>query len=208
MHLARTGAGTVVIDYRAALTLGRGAAAVTEADRLLYARPSRYAPSDALAGYATATFGTAPQAEQVAAVGRWVSRHLRYLPGASRGTDGAVETLLAGAGVCRDYTHLTIGLLRALDVPARLAAVYAPGCDPMDFHAVVEALVGDTWWVVDPTGLAPRTALVRIATGRDAADTAFLTNHGGAVVLHESTVLAIVDGALPVDDGTADVTLP
>jgi transglutaminase-like putative cysteine protease len=101
--------------------------------------------------------------------------------------------------VCRDYAHVTIAMLRALDVPARLVAVYAPGCAPMDFHAVTEAAVGDTWYVLDPTGLAPRSALLRISTGRDAADTAFLTNHGGAVQLRGSEVTAVVDGDLPRD---------
>ena len=55
-----------------------------------------------------------------------------------------IDTLLAGQGVCRDYAHLTITLLRALEVPARLVAVYAPGLSPMDFHAVVEADIDGT----------------------------------------------------------------
>ena len=50
-----------------------------------------------------------------------------------------------------------------------------PGLYPMDFHAVAEAYVDGGWYVVDATTLAPRQTLVRIATGRDAADTAFLT---------------------------------
>ena len=57
------------------------------------------------------------------------------------GPDGAVETLLGGQGVCRDYAHVVVALLRALDVPTRLVAVYAPGLSPMDFHAVAEAFV-------------------------------------------------------------------
>lgn len=52
--------------------------------------------------------------------------------------------------------------------------------DPMDFHAVAEAVVDGQWIVVDPTLLAPRTTLLRIATGRDAADTAFLGANGDA----------------------------
>ena len=87
-----------------------------------------------------------------------------------------METLEAGAGVCRDYAHLTAALLRALDIPARLVSVYAPQLQPPDFHAVVEAVVEGRWVVVDSTRLAPRRGLVRMATGRDAADTAFLTN--------------------------------
>ena len=110
----------------------------------------------------------------------WVGTRLDYVPGSSDPIDGAVDTLLAGAGVCRDYAHLVVALLRAVNVPARLVAVYAPGCQPMDFHAVAEAFVDGVWRVVDATCLAPRQTMVRIATGRDAADTAFLDNHKGA----------------------------
>ena len=105
---------------------------------------------------------------------------LNYVPGSSDPIDGAADTLLAGAGVCRDYAHLVVALLRAVFVPARLVSVYAPGLYPMDFHAVAEAFVDGQWRVVDATLLAPRQSLVRIATGRDAADTAFLDNHKGA----------------------------
>jgi hypothetical protein len=40
---------------------------------------------------------------------------------------------------------------------------------------------------------------VRIATGRDAADIAFLDNHRGAITLNRLEVIAIVDGDLPRD---------
>jgi hypothetical protein len=112
--------------------------------------------------------------------------------------DGAVDTLLAGAGVCRDFAHLVVALFRAVYVPARVVSVYAPGLDPMDFHAVVEAFVEGNWRVVDGTLLAPRQTLVRIATGRDAADIAFLDNHKGAITLNKLVVRAVVDGDLPL----------
>jgi transglutaminase-like putative cysteine protease len=101
--------------------------------------------------------------------------------------------------VCRDYAHLVVALLRAVNVPARLVSVYAPGLSPMDFHAVAEAFVDGHWRVVDATCLAPRQTLVRIATGRDAADTAFLDNHKGAIELTNMTVTATSDGDLPRD---------
>ena len=56
----------------------------------------------------------------------------------------------------------------------------------MDFHAVAEAYVDGGWYVVDATTLAPRQTLVRIATGRDAADTAFLTVTSGRTDLGRS----------------------
>ena len=69
----------------------------------------------------------------------------------------------------------------------------------MDFHAVAEAWIEDGWQVVDATTLAPRSTLVRIATGRDAADSAFLTTISGRVDLIDMEVMAIVD-ELPNDD--------
>jgi transglutaminase-like putative cysteine protease len=122
--------------------------------------------------------------------------------GSSDHTDGAVDTLLTRCGVCRDYAHLVVGLLRALAVPARLVACYAPGLSPMDFHAVVEAHVEGRWLVLDATRRAPRATLLRIATGRDAADTAFLSSYGGAVTVAEIEVMATSDGDLPPDDGS------
>ena len=170
--------------------------------------PSRFAESDRIAGFATAEFGglTAPL-DLLPAVSSWVGDRLAYVSGSSGPTDGAVETLMARQGVCRDFAHLTVALLRACGVPARLVAVYAPGLSPMDFHAVTEALVDGVWRVVDPTLLAPRSSLVRIATGRDAADTAFLTNQGGDLTFVEQEVSAVVEGDLPDDDVTALVGL-
>jgi len=77
----------------------------------------------------------------------------------------------------------------------------------MDFHAVAEAYVDGAWHVVDATRLAPRESLVRIATGRDATDTAFLSYYGGQLSIRAMTVTAAVHAVLPVDDGTGLVAL-
>ena len=111
--------------------------------------------------------------------------------------------------MCRDYAHLVLALLRARDVPARLVAVYAPGLSPMDFHAVVEAWVDGEWRLLDATGLAPRASMLRIATGRDAADTAFLSVHHGQADLLTMSVVAVVDALpdrRPGRDGPARLT--
>lgn len=206
IHQLDPGRGRLVVTYEATVRGRAQQVAGTAYERSLYLRPSRYAEADKFFGFAATEFaevleehGDAPQV-LLPRVAAWVGARLDYVPGASKPTDGATDTLLEGAGVCRDYSHLTVALLRALGVPARLAAVYAPGCDPMDFHAVAEALVGDTWFVADATCLAPRSSLVRIATGRDASDTAFCDNHGGQIELLSSQVFAIVDGTLPGDD--------
>ncbi len=188
------------ISYRARVQGRADLPAVDLTDLSLHRRPSRYAESDKIGGFAASEFAGVFDTELLDAVSSWVGTRLAYVPGSSGPLDGAIETLLAGAGVCRDYTHLAIALLRALGVPARMVAVYAPGCDPMDFHAVVEAHVGGGWHVIDATALAPRSTLVRIATGRDAADTAFMSTVFGNISLDSSEVTAIADDGLPEDD--------
>src|SRR3954453_14058505 len=201
VHRLRLAAGDTTITYTAHVDSAGSPREVTPAEWAEYLRPSRYCPSDQLEGYASSEFDRGlPRAELVAAVADWVSRRLVYTSGSSRPVDPAVDPLLLGQGVCRDYAHLTITLLRALEVPARLVAVYAPGLSPMDFHAVVEADVDGTWCVVDSTRLAPTSSLVRICSGRDAADTAFLSLFGGVAQFRSMEVTATTAGDLPAPD--------
>ena len=203
LHQLISGAGRMTIDYAAEVIGQSLSAPADDLDTIIYLRPSRYCESDTLL---PTEFRGLSGLELLTAVSTWVHDRLYYVPGSSRVTDGAVGTLLARQGVCRDYAHLVIALLRAIDVPARMAAVYAPGLSPMDFHAVAEAFVDGSWHVVDATGLAPRQSLLRISTGRDAADIAFLTNHWANLTLLDLQVLAIVD-ELPSDDFQRQVQL-
>lgn len=207
LHRLTARAGRLTTEYTARVDGTAATADATEADLLIYSRPSRYAESDALAPTAGGEFaGIRDPAELLAAVSSWVGTRLRYVSGSSLPTDGATRTLLARQGVCRDYAHLCVALLRGLGIPARMTAVYAPGVSPMDFHAVAEAWIDESWRAVDATTLAPRSSLVRIATGRDAADTAFLTVMSGRADLVEVEVSATVD-ALPDDDITELVSI-
>lgn len=199
IHKLDVQGGTLNVAYAASIIGRTDPAPVTEYDLSMYLRPSRYAEADKFYGFAATEFGAYDSATLLENVSSWVGTRLNYVPGSSDPIDGAVDTLLAGAGVCRDFAHLVVALLRAVNVPARLVSVYAPGLSPMDFHAVAEAYVDGQWRVVDGTLLAPRQSLVRIATGRDAADTAFLDNHKGAISLERLEVTAVVDGDLPRD---------
>ncbi len=197
----------VTVDYSATVAGRAEPEGATLAEQIRYVRPSRYAESDRLLPTAYAEFGGLHGEELVQAVRNWVYGELRYISGSSRGTDGAVETLLHRRGVCRDFAHLAIALLRSKDVPARLAAVYAPGLSPMDFHAVAEAYVNGAWRIIDPTGLAPRESMLRITAGRDSSDTAFLSTVGGSLTLNQLRVTAVVNGMLPAEDPAALVAL-
>ncbi len=210
VHLVACGAGSLTVGYRATVQRTPLEDPVpTVAERLFAVRPSRYCPSDLLEAFADAELGMpARAADRGRIIGDWVYGRLRYEPGSSGPLDTAVDTLLAGRGVCRDFAHLTLALCRTVGVPARLASVYAPGLSPMDFHAVAEVANGEQWEIVDATRLAPRQSLVRIATGRDAGDTAFSTTLDGAADLVASTVTAFVHGDFQVDDHLAAITMP
>lgn len=206
LHAIHAEPGKLTIDYTAHVAGRADALPASERELIRYLRPSRYCESDIIAPTALAEFGGLTGQELLAGISSWVGTRLEYVPGSSSPTDGAVATLLARQGVCRDYAHLCVAFLRACDVPARLVSVYAPGLDPMDFHAVCEAFVDGHWHVVDATTLAPRSSLLRIATGRDAADTAFMTLLTGNAELVGMSVGAVVD-TLPHDDVTQAVTL-
>jgi transglutaminase-like putative cysteine protease len=207
LHVCTAPVGRLRLSYDAVLTGRAEPALVDPVDDIVYRRPSRYAESDELGPTAWAQFAQLEGKELVDAVSSWVGTQLYYVSGSSRPTDGATQTLLARQGVCRDFAHLVTAMLRARNVPARLVAVYAPGLSPMDFHAVVEAAVEGRWYAVDATTLAPRGSLVRISTGRDASDTAFLTVQSGRADLLTMSVEAVSDPALPADDLTQLVSL-
>jgi hypothetical protein len=209
-HVLRAEPGQLVVVYEAEVArapVGE-AQVVTLRDRVDALRPSRYCPSDRLSGFAGSRFGQeSTSLDKVRSICAYVNRHIRYLSGSSTGTTDAVDTLVTGQGVCRDFAHLVAALCRAVDVPARVSGVYAPGLMPMDLHAVVEADIDGRWQVWDATRLAPRPSLVRIATGRDAADTAFATVLSGHADLTRLQVTAVAGGRLPNDDHVSLVTL-
>lgn len=192
--------GRMSLTYSAEVVGELTQAPVSPLDEIEFVRPSRYCDSDRLLAVAQAELGNASGHALVQAARDWANQHLAYAAGSSRPVDSALDTYLSRRGVCRDFAHLVITFLRAFNVPARLVSVYAPGLSPMDFHAVVEAAVDGQWWVVDATGLAPRASMVRIATGADTADTAFLTVTRGFVAFHSVIVNATVAGDLPADD--------
>lgn len=205
--LSSAPAGEFELSYRAVVEGTSDVLEASEVDLITYRTPSRYAGSDELAGVAGSLFQGLEGRAAVEAIVSWVHDNLRYLSGASRVTDTATDSYLARSGVCRDFAHLVITFLRARGLPARLAAVYAPGLSPMDFHAVVEVHVEGAWEVVDATRLAPRGTLLRIATGRDSADTAFLNVLDGRMDLGDLSVQAVVDGDLPTEHASDAVRL-
>jgi transglutaminase-like putative cysteine protease len=150
---------------------------------LPYLYPSRYCQSDRLLNFAGREFGhLRPGYWRVKAIHDWVQRHMAFKSGSSNISTSAIDTLIDRVGVCRDFAHLMIALCRAVNIPARFVTGIDYGADPAlgptDFHAYVETFVGDRWYLFDPAGVSPPMGLLRIGTGRDAADVSFATMFG------------------------------
>lgn len=144
--------------------------------------PSRYCQSDKLYRLAYSKFGDIQNSYlQVVAISDWIYENVEYLSGSTSSQTSAYDTVTERAGVCRDFAHLGIALCRALTIPARYFTGYAYQLNPPDFHACFEAYIGGQWLVFDATRLAPLNGLVKIAAGRDAADTAVASIFGSVV---------------------------
>jgi transglutaminase-like putative cysteine protease len=174
---------------------------------LNYLYPSRYCQSDRLIKLATDQFGQLRQGHsRVQAIAAWVQERVSFTSNSSNANTSAVDTLIERVGVCRDFAHLMIALCRAVNIPARFATGTDYGADPAlgppDFHAYVEAYVGGHWFIFDPSGTAIPMGLVRLGTGRDAADVAFATIFGS--VLSQPPLIR----AWAIEDAARGLVLP
>ena len=148
---------------------------------LQYLLQSRYCPSDrpeAISMAEEIAGALPPGYDQVEAIRAWIHEHIAYRYGVSDASTDAIDTVDAGAGVCRDFSHIGITLCRALRIPARMVVGYLYRLDPMDLHAWFEAFVDGRWYTFDATQDQPRGGRVVVAYGHDAADVAFISNYG------------------------------
>ena len=116
--------------------------------------------------------------ETVEAVSSWVRESLAYEPGATDVSTNARSALELGRGVCQDFVHVALALLRAAGIPARYASGYLhPDADAAvdtavtgQSHAWLEAWTG-SWQRIDPTNGQPvGEEHVLVARGRDDGD--------------------------------------
>ena len=148
---------------------------------------SRYCEVDLLANIAGNLFsGTQPGWGRVQAILDWVHSNVTFGYQFARATKTAAEVYQERQGVCRDFTHLAITFLRAMNIPARYATGYlgdigvpvSPAA--MDFSAWLEVYLGGKWWTVDARHNERRIGRVLMARGRDAVDVALTTAFGVA----------------------------
>ncbi|WP_223423836.1 transglutaminase-like domain-containing protein [Tateyamaria pelophila] len=151
-----------------------------------YLMPSRNCQSDLFLDFTASQFSDLRGGALVQAMSDWIKTNFNYDIFASNAGTTATESFSSLRGVCRDYAHVLIALVRAVGIPARFVSAYAPDVKPQDFHAVVEVFLEGDWHLVDPTGMAQPADIVRICVGRDAADASFLTSYGFLTLQEQS----------------------
>jgi transglutaminase-like putative cysteine protease len=106
-----------------------------------------------------------------------VRNQIAYEPGATNVSTTAGQAWAAGRGVCQDFTHAMLSILRALQIPAR----YVSGYLHTEAEALGRTVIGEShawveywdlgWHAVDPTNnRAVGAAHVVVARGRDYGD--------------------------------------
>ena len=116
--------------------------------------------------------------EAVIAAANWVHSELKYVPGTTGVHSSGLDALREGNGVCQDFAHLTLIVLRGMGIPARYVSGYlhpkrkAVVGDTIDgrSHAWVQAWTGG-WWSYDPTNDTDiNEQYVGVGVGRDYSD--------------------------------------
>ncbi|BBZ43235.1 transglutaminase family protein [Mycobacterium parmense] len=155
----------------------RSEAVIDRYDELL--RPTGHTPMNKrVASVAKKIAKNNEPAEAVVAAAKWVRGELDYLPGTTSVHSSGLDALNAGKGVCQDFVHLSLMLLRGMGIPAQYVSGYlhpkqdAVIGDTVDgrSHAWIEAWIGG-WWGFDPTNdSAISEQYVSVGVGRDYTD--------------------------------------
>ncbi|GAA4404846.1 transglutaminase family protein [Tsukamurella soli] len=141
--------------------------------------PTHYVPRNRrLASVAKRLAKDVEPGDVVLAAAQWVHETLDYVPGTTGVHSSATDAWEERNGVCQDYAHLTLLLLRAAGIPARYVSGYLhPKPDAAvgttvagESHAWIEAWTGH-WVGYDPTNdVAITERHVSVGVGRDYAD--------------------------------------
>lgn len=92
-----------------------------------------------------------------------------YEQGSTNIETTAEESFAIGKGVCQDYSHIYICLLRLFGIPARYVCGLIVG--EGQSHAWVEAACGNDFVAIDPTHKREITdEYIKLGVGRDASD--------------------------------------
>ncbi len=141
--------------------------------------PTGYVPRDRrLASVARQLARGVEPAKAVVRAAEWVHSEMDYIAGTTSVQTSAVQAFAERQGVCQDYAHLTLVLLRSMGIPSRYVSGYLHPQPAVEIgrtvagqsHAWIEAWTGG-WWGYDPTNnIAIGEQHASIGVGRDYAD--------------------------------------
>lgn len=147
-----------------------------------FINPSRFSqPTPALREFAK-EIGLARRDDPISLV-QWLNRTIyekfSYVPQFTRADSPIDEALSSRKGVCQDFSHIMIALLRELKIPARYVSGYLYHRTGTEDRSVADAthawcevlLPGYSWVGLDPTNnLLATERHIRTAVGRDYSD--------------------------------------
>ena len=152
-------------------------AVIDRYDELL--RPTDYTPaSKRIAAVGKRIAKEHEPADAVIAAAAWVRSELDYVKGSTGVHTSGSDALREGKGVCQDFVHLSLMVLRSMGIPARYVSGYHhPDADAVigetvdgQSHAWIQAWTG-SWWDHDPTSDSEiNEQYVTVGVGRDYAD--------------------------------------
>jgi len=125
-------------------------------DFLAFGGPVQLTPALRAAHKAAAPARTAPLGEHVLALGRYLAGRFEYQKDVTKVDSTTEDFLKIGAGVCQDFAHLMLGLLRLSRIPCRYVSGYlhvdGKRAEPSQSHAWIEFWAPSHGWIpFDPT---------------------------------------------------------
>jgi transglutaminase-like putative cysteine protease len=158
---------------RAAYPLDPGRLGLDEVDFVQFRGPVRLSPRLAPVLDAVRPRTGAPLWDLVLRVSHYIHDRFEYARDVTLASSPVDDLLEQGKGVCQDFTHLMIAVLRSFGVPARYVSgyIHRPNRESQS-HAWCEAWLPELGWVgVDPTNDCPVTGhFIKVAVGRDFTD--------------------------------------
>jgi transglutaminase-like putative cysteine protease len=161
--------------------------------------------ADPAAGGAVAGFAQAASA--------LIHERFRYVKGATHVHSSVEDALSLGAGVCQDFAHLLLGIVRTRGLPGRYVSGYLVPQSAAEPRASLEEVIGGQashawtevyvpgagWLGLDPTlGVPVGLRHVRVAYGRDYGDVAPIRGvykgHAGQRLSVDVRVRPVLDG--------------
>ena len=177
-------------------------------EALEFVLPSPFVTTDAvLADYARTSFVPgAPLDAAVSDLSHRLHGDFKYEPKATRIDTPLLEVFRSRRGVCQDFSHVMIGMLRSLGLAARYVSGYLRSGDTYTgaeaSHAWVSVLAPGSGWIdIDPTNdVRPGTGHLTLAWGRDYGDVVPVTGvalGGGAHAVEVEVRMEPVDEERP-----------